>query len=373
MPRPHRLARRLLLAQVVVVLTGAITFAVVMTILGPQSFLDRIADGAPGPLPEPVRESVVEAFATSMAGSLGIAAVVAMVAATVVSGVLATRIARPIEGLARAAQAIEHGHVESRAPVPGANDELLDLTTAFNTMAVRLEDTELARRRLVADLTHELRTPLSTLEGYLEGLRDGVIDPDRDTIATMTAATLRLHRLVDDMGDLSRTQEGTLDLQPHDLDLSELLDAAVAAARPTFRQEQVRLVLQLPDAAARVWADRDRLGQIVANLLANARVHSGPGSTVTVTLAPTPDRVHVIVADDGNGIAARDLPHLFDRFYRTDRSRGRPGSGLGLTIARSLARAHGGDLEASSPGPGHGATFTFTLPTPDPSGHTGDP
>lgn len=367
-PRTGRLARRLLLAHVVVVLSGTVTLAVVVGVLGPRVLVERV-DASPGSgLPPGSANELRAAFAAATASSLGIATTVSVVVAMVVSTVLAVRLARPVENLARTARAIEDGHTDARAAHPGADDELRDLTVAFNAMAARLERTELARRRLLSDLTHELRTPLTTLDGYLEGLRDGVVDPDASTWRTMTAATSRLRRLVDDVAEASMAEESRLELQHQTVDIGELASSAVAAARPACTRNGIDLDLHVPPGPPIVvQADPDRLGQVLSVLLTNARLHSPRFSTVTVRIAAREQHATVQVSDHGAGIATDDLPHVFDRFFRADQSRHLPGSGLGLTIARALARAHDGDLEAASDGPGQGATFTLTLPRSTPA------
>lgn len=348
--RLGRLARRLLLAHVVVVLAGASAFVVAIGVLGPSLAGPggSEADGA----------AVVAALATALGIGLG----VALVAAVATSIALAVRIARPIEHLAATAGAIESGDAEARAALPGTNDELLDLALAFNAMASRLEATEMSRRRLLRDLTHELRTPVATIEGYLEGIRDGVVAADDDTFATMRAAAERLHRLVEDIGDVSRADEGVLELRPRTIDLGEVVASVGAQVQGSYGEADVSLVLPTSSASVKVEADPDRISQIVANLLDNARLHSPAGSAVTVTVDTDDGNAVVTVVDRGSGITATDLPHVFERFYRSASSRAIPGSGLGLTIARSLARAHGGDITAHSEGRGGGSTFVLVLP-----------
>ena len=329
--RPGRLARRLLLSHLVVVLAGATGF-VFVTALVPSTV------------------------------ALGIGVVVAVVAAVVASTVLAVRLARPIEQLADVAASLGRGRVDVRAALPGADDELLDLTFAFNAMAARIEATETARRQLLRDLTHELRTPLASIEGYLEAIRDGVVEPDGETLATMRTAAVRMHRLIDDLTDVSRAEEGVLELRRAPLDVAAVADHVVEELRPGFTASDIDLVVHA-DGGAVVDGDHDRIAQVLSNLLVNARTHAASRVTVTVRH----DRsVRVTVDDDGAGISAEDLPRVFDRFFRAESATPTHGSGLGLTIARSLARAHGGELTASSGVPGAGATFTLELPSKEP-------
>jgi signal transduction histidine kinase len=242
--------------------------------------------------------------------------------------------------------------------------EFATLDNAFNRMAVTLQDTERRRREMLADLAHELRTPIATVESFLEGIEDEVIPAAPDTWRTMREQTRRLRRLVDDIDHVSRAAEQRLDLRPEAVDARDVVEAAVRAASAGFAEKGVRLTHRQDPTPTPAVADPDRVREILDNLLGNALRHTPSGGAVTVTTAAARDSAEISVCDTGEGIAAEHLPHLFDRFYRVDpaRSRDTGGSGIGLTIARALARAHGGDLRAASDGVGTGATFTLTLP-----------
>jgi len=209
-----------------------------------------------------------------------------------------------------------------------------------------------------------LRTPIATVDSFLEGIEDDVIPANADTWRTLREQTQRLRRLADDIDSVSRAAERRLDLQPTPLYIDGVVDEAVRAAAVAFADKGVRLVHQPGLVPVTVEADPDRLREILDNLLSNALRHTPPDGTVAVTTTGDESTVHVSVVDSGEGIAAEHLPHVFDRFYRVDpaRSRSTGGSGIGLTIARALAQAHGGDLHAASDGAGSGATFTLTLP-----------
>lgn len=231
-------------------------------------------------------------------------------------------------------------------------------------MATTLEHSERTRSRLLADLAHELRTPLSTVEGYLEGLEDGVVAADEQTWFTLHAATARLRRLVDDVGLVSRAEEGQLAIDPVPTAVATLVESAGAATVSTFRDAQVALEVDLAPDLPVVAVDHQRLVQVLENLVRNACRHSPVGGVVTIRARAHDDDVAIQVIDTGEGIPADQLPHVFERFYRGDAARSSDrGSGIGLTIAQAIAHAHGGHISAHSDGPGRGATFTLRLPT----------
>ncbi|HEY5989567.1 MAG TPA: ATP-binding protein, partial [Streptosporangiaceae bacterium] len=259
------------------------------------------------------------------------------------------------------------GDYTTRMTPTGLGPELDRLTGAFNTMAVALETTEATRRRMLADVAHELRTPLATLDAYLEGLTDGVRAPSRETWDILAAQTARLRRLADDIALVSRAEEHRLPLQKIGSAPNGLVATAVNAAGPAYQNRGVELVTRLADDLPELPVDPDRIVQVLAGLLANALRHTPPGGTVTLATRLTGPQVQITVTDTGHGIAAEHLPHIFERFYRADAARDRAsgGAGIGLTIARALVAAHGGALTAASDGPGAGATFTITLPIAD--------
>ena len=363
MRRPRRrLARRLFIGQLLVLVIGAATLGAVAFLVAPPIFHDHVVR-AVGPVSDVVAHHLDQALSETLLLALLIGVAASALAAAGVSWLLASRIARPVEQLSTTADALAIGRLDARAPRPAADDELADLTVAFNGMADAIEATEQTRRRLLSDLAHELRTPLATLEAYHEALVDGVAEPSVETWTTLQEATGRLQRLVEDLATVSRAEEGqvVLDLAP--VDLAELVVVAVDAVRPRADAAGVVVQVDLPATAPVVPGDRDRLGQVLANLLRNALEHTATGDTITVRGRVAGVEVIVEVADTGAGIAADHLPHLFDRFYRADPSRRHiGGSGIGLTISRAIARGHGGELEARSDGPGRGAVFTLRLP-----------
>jgi two-component system, OmpR family, sensor histidine kinase BaeS len=359
----RRLVRRLFVAQLLVILVGAATLGIVAFLVAPPIFHDHVRR-AVGPVSDVVAHHLDEALSETLLLALVIGVLAAAGAAAAFSWMLANRIARPVEELSRTAEALAAGDLDERAPRPAVDDELTDLTDTFNSMAEALEHTESTRRRLLADLAHELRTPLATLEAYHEGLADGIVEPDADTVATLQDATGRLQRLVEDLSLVSRAEEGQLALDLRQLDLGELATAAVDAVTPTARERGVHVAAHVPDhGEVVVEGDRDRLAQVLANLLANALEHTPSGGRITVTVTAARGEVELEVTDTGDGIAPEHLTHVFERFFRADPARRWvAGSGIGLTISRAIVRGHRGEITAHSDGIGRGATFTVRLP-----------
>lgn len=355
--------RRLFVGQLLVIVVGAATLGAVAYVIAPTIFHDHVRR-AVGPVSDVVASHLDRALSETLLLALLIGVLAAAVGAAGVSWMLATRIARPVEELSRAADEIAAGRLRERAPIPAADDELADLTEAFNSMAEALEHTERTRSRLLADLAHELRTPLATIEAYHEGLADGVVAADADTVAVLNDATGRLERLVEDISLVSRAEEGQLALDRRPVHLGHLLTSSVEAVAPSAQERGVNLEARVIDEGAVVEGDRDRLAQVLANLLANALEHTSEGGSVTASVSTTAgDEVRVEVRDTGAGIEPQHLPHVFERFFRADSSRRRiAGSGIGLTISRAIVHGHGGQITAHSDGPGTGATFTVRLP-----------
>ena len=376
-PRPGPrggLRTRLLLTHLLVVGVGVGTLFGATLVIAPTLF-DRTMGGMMGPTMHPammpgLAETITQAFQTAMLEALVVSAGAALLAAVAVSLFVSARIVRPLQRLVGASRRITAGHYTERVPRPAgrsARDELGALADQFNTMAAALEVAEQRRVALIGDVAHELRTPLATIEGYTEGLLDGVVPPDAETWALLHDEAGRLRRLVQDLQDLSRAEAHQIPLQPRSTPPATLATQAVARLAAQFADKPLRLITAVPDTLPAVHADPDRILQVLINLLGNALRYTPPGGTVRLSAEAQPDAVVFQVADTGSGIAAEHLPHLFERFYRVDKARSRAlgGSGIGLTIAQALVEAHGGRLWAASPGPGQGATFSFTLPRAD--------
>lgn len=286
-----------------------------------------------------------------------------LVAALLISLFLARRIGGPIEALTRAARRMGAGDLGQRVPEEGSA-ETVALARSFNAMAANLATAQDLRQQMVADVAHELRTPLANIRGYLEAIEDGVVAADEATLRTLREETAQLNGLIDDLQELAQAEAGTLHLDREPIAPAELVERAIAAARPRAAEGAITLIGTVAPDLPPVAADPQRIGQVLQNLLANALRHTPQGGRITVEARRTPaGTVALSVADTGIGIAPDDLPRIFERFYRADSSRARAtgGSGLGLTITRRLVEAHGGRIDATS-AVGQGSRFTFTLP-----------
>ncbi len=310
-------------------------------------------------------ETPEQQFISRVRSALLFSAVVALTVALVLGVLLFRSIVAPLNVLTRASQAIADGDLSARAPVRG-NHEIAQLAAAFNQMAESLERAERARRNQTADIAHELRTPLTVLQGTLEAMADGVYPLDRENVLLALSQVRTLARMVEDLRLLALSDAGELHLYIRPLDLRAFLCRFLEGYRSKAREKGITLHLELPDSLPPVQADRDRLSQILGNLVSNALRYVHRGGKVVIRARVVGDEVHIAVSDDGPGIPAKELPHLFERFWRGDKARRRAtgGSGLGLTIAKSLVEAHGGRIWVESE-EGKGTTFTFTLPVAD--------
>ncbi len=302
------------------------------------------------PAERDVRDALVRAL---LAGSAA-AALIALAFAFVV----ARRITRPLSDLALAAESLRRGRRGARVAAAG-DDEVGDLGRAFNAMADAIEREDELRRDLLGDVAHELRTPLTTIQGHLEALRDGVLPAERATFASLHDEAARLGRLVGDLESLARAEAAGFALERGPCDLAAVARDVAAELADAFRVKGVALDLVLEPVGVR--GDADRLAQVARNLLTNALRYTPAGGRVRVRTVPADGRATLAVTDDGPGIPREDLPHVFERFWRGAQAGEVPGSGIGLTVARALARAHGGDILVRSE-VGRGSTFTLALP-----------
>lgn len=314
---------------------------------------------------DPAAEPYVAPFlrlSTSINRSLLLGGSLAIAIALLLTFVLSRRMTSPIGGLAKAARRLGRGDLSQRVQLQGEG-EVAALAQAFNSMAADLEHAEQLRRNMVADVAHELRTPLSNIQGYLEAIRDGVVEPDAATIRSLNEEAALLSRLVNELQELSLAEAGELKLVYQAEDIANLVKQAVTPWLPKVAAKEVSLSLDLPDNLPLVNIDWQRVNQVLHNLLENAVAHTHKGGTINVAAITQGDWVEVSVSDTGEGIPADDLPHIFERFYRVDKSRARAtgGSGLGLTIAKRLVEAHGGTITLQSE-LGKGSRFSFTLP-----------
>ncbi|WP_460202194.1 sensor histidine kinase [Scytonema sp. NUACC21] len=287
-----------------------------------------------------------------------------LVGATVAGGLsylVAKRIVQPLLEMEKITQQFAQGDLKARIP-KSEFPELNRLAISFNRMASNLEGVELRRRELIGDLTHELRTPLTILEGYLEGLADGTIEPSPEVFQRLARETTRLRRLVSDTQELSKVEAGNLPINTQPVNLYPLLLSLIERFSEQLLEEGPVLRLQCPPNFPLVSADPERVEQILVNLLGNALRYTAKGS-ITVKVWVEPPKLWIAVVDTGHGIKKEDLPFVFDRFWRSERSRARSpgGTGIGLAISRHLVELQGGEIQVESE-IDKGSTFRFSLP-----------
>ena len=305
------------------------------------------------------------AFLTAIHETLIWASLAALLLAGVLSYLLTRRVLRPLAAMTAATREVAAGNFAVRVAT-GPRDEVGEVAAAFNRMADALERLEALRKTMVADVAHELRTPLTNLRGYLEGLADEVLPPERATLEMLQQETLRLVHLVEDLGQLARADAARAFLQREPVDLPAAVEQLLALDRPRFEARSLAVTTRFTPGAERVSADRDKLLQALRNLLENAWKYTPAGGRVGICAEPVGSGLRVTISNSGPGIPAADLPFIFERFFRVDRSRSRTGggAGIGLAIVKELIEAHGGTVGAES---GAGETRVwFELPVPTP-------
>jgi signal transduction histidine kinase len=285
-----------------------------------------------------------------------------MLAASLLGGTAFRRLGTPFADIMAATDAIAHGDLSVRLS-ENNRGPLGDLAHRFNNMVAELERAEKQRRNMTADIAHELRTPLHIIQGNLEGVLDGVYEPTSEKITDTLDETRLLARLVDDLQTLSLAEAGQLPLHPTRFLLADLLTDAAAGFESRAAAQNVDLHVEAPDPTPEMEADYDRLYQVLANLLTNALRHTPENGSITLHAEAISEGVRITVSDTGTGIPAEDLPYIFDRFWRGDKSRARAegSSGLGLAITKQLVLAHGGTITAESD-VGKGTKFIIELP-----------
>ncbi len=294
---------------------------------------------------------------------MGAVAVIAGVV-SVIFGVLVSRtLAAPLNRLASAAHAIGQRQLYQRVEIQGTA-EIAAVAQAFNDMAERVEQSAKLRQHLVADVAHELRTPLSVIQGNLRAIIDDVYPMSKQEISRLYDQTRLLSRLVNDLHELSQAEANQLMLYPHVFDLTAYLKEQITLFTTLAEPEHLLVKTEIPSIPLWIQADSGRMGQVIGNLLSNALTHTPAGGCIKICLFEDISGVHLSISDTGTGIAAQYLPYIFERFYRVDsgRSRSKGGAGLGLAIARALIHEHGGTIEAHSTGAGQGSIFTIHLP-----------
>lgn len=297
------------------------------------------------------------------------AAIAALIAAVVASFLVSRQVVTPVQRMMKLSHRIAEGEYEERLTVSrgvqsNQLDELDQLALSFNQMADKLEKTEIMRRQLIGDVTHELRTPLAAIKGYMEGLMDGVLPAEPETYQQVHTEIDRLQRLVNDLQELSRVEAGAFQLMPVSISLPGLIETIKGNLGHQFEDKGIQLETQVEPHLPNIMVDKDRILQVLTNLVGNALQYTPSGGKVSIRAARDKSEILISVSDTGIGIAPDHLPFIFNRFYRTDKSRTRAsgGSGIGLTIAQALVKAHHGRIWAESAGEGKGSSFHFTLP-----------
>ncbi len=364
------LAWKLILSYLIVIAVSLLVLAFSTAFIAPADFSSHMGNmqgimqgGMMGVNTAQFQAELEVSFRQALNGALLTAGIAATLVAIVLSWYVSRRIVQPIRELVNASQYIAGGHYGERLRVD-QDDEIGELTRSFNRMAAALAEIETVRQRLIADVSHELKTPLASIKGYMEGLQDGVVAPTPETFELVHREADRLQRLVGDLQELSRAEAAQLSMDIRPCDANELISLTVAALRPQFDEKGVSLDAELSGQPVTIRADFDRTRQVLLNLLGNALQYTPSGGHVTVEWSRVDSALRFSVNDTGIGLAPADLERIFQRFYRVDRSRSRAsgGSGIGLTIARHIVEAQGGKIWAESAGPGQGSTFHFTLP-----------
>jgi signal transduction histidine kinase len=361
---------RLFVTYVLVIVVGTVFAFVTVRLLAPRFFAHQINTVFNDFIPitassdrarRLLRIRARSAFESALTTALLLGALASVVAAGIAAAIMTRRLVQPLSAVRSATRQIAAGRYEASVPVP-RDPELAGIATDVNTLATRLADTETRRSRLLGEVAHEMRTPLTALDGYLEGLIDGVFAPEPEILSAASDELRRLRRLADDLSALSRAEEQRLDLKLSDTNLAELAGHAADRLAAQFSGAGVTLTVE-SGSPLPVRADPDRITQVLTNIIGNALTATPDGGLVAVRTRSNGRYAQVMVTDTGVGLAAADLERVFERFYRAPgQHRRAPGSGIGLTIARNIAQAHGGEVTAASAGPGAGATFTLTLP-----------
>jgi signal transduction histidine kinase len=360
----NRLTVRLVVSHLAVaVLGGAATF-VVVRLLTP-AIVERMGMNGAGPMmgqagQGSLRTQVTDAVTQALWIGLGVGVLAAAAAGVFAAG----RLVRPLRRLSETTRLVAAGRYDVRVERP-QEAELAELADDVNTLAATLADTEARRTRLLGEVAHEMRTPLTVIDGQVEGMIDGVLPTGAEELGRVSDEVRRLRRLSDDLSALSRAEEGRLALVLGRVDLGAVVAAAAERLRPQADDAGLDLTVSVPSRPVEVTGDADRLAQVVTNLVGNSVRATPEGGSVDVVVRGDGSAASVSVADSGEGLAPDDLHRVFERFYRVAGRRGAGeggGSGIGLTIARGIVAAHGGELVAASPGPGRGATFTVRLP-----------
>lgn len=287
--------------------------------------------------------------------------IISLLLSFVIGTIMSRRISRPIIKVTNTAKMISRGYYGDRSNEKSDTKEINQLTEAINDLAQNLESQEGLRKKLTADVAHELRTPLATLQSHMEAMIDGIWEADAERLKSCHEEILRLNRLVGDLGKLAKYEGGSLILNKTEFEFGELIKRMVQNFENEFRNKDIDLVLNIDEK--KIYADKDKISQVVVNLLSNALKYTQEGGKVKIDLIGGKDGVKLVITDSGIGIAKEDLPYIFERFFRADKSRNRltGGAGIGLTITKAIVEAHKGRIEAESE-LNKGTTISVYLP-----------
>ena len=373
--RTH-LAWKVFLSYVVVVLVGVIVLATATSFSVPAAY-DRHLAGMSAMMSDdmmmgdaqPLELELFSNYQASVTEALSLSTAAALIAAVLASFFISRQVVGPVQQMMKISHRIADGEYEERLKISGnvqenQLDELDQLALTFNQMADKLEKTENMRRQLIGDVTHELRTPLTAIKGYMEALTDGVLAGTPETYQQVHSEADRLQRLVNGLQELSRVEAGTNQLKLESVSAYDLIETVATHLGHHFDEKGIVLDLQLDEGLPTVAADKDRTIQVLTNLVGNAMQYTSTGGNVVLTVKRARSEIVFSISDTGIGISPDQLSFIFNRFYRTDKSRSRVsgGSGIGLTIAQALVKAQHGRIWAESAGEGKGSSFFFTLP-----------
>ena len=330
--------------------------------VAPSIFNSHLHDA--GVVSESARSHVLEAYIASFNASLLIAALFSIIISGGLAWYFMVRIVKPIKGVTVFAEMLASGDLDAQAPIENSIPELNRLSDALAGMSVDLALSRQEQSRLLSDLAHELRTPISTVLAIVDGIEDAVIHPDAHTWKTIKDQLERVNRLSHDVREVTQNSEKLLSKMSTSVNPNDLATAAYAAWNPRIGGKEIKFELKIEPDLPQIFVDPQRIGQVLSNLLENALRYTPAGGKIDLNVAKSSDHILFDVVDSGQGIEPHQLPHIFDRLYRGDAARhsGDSGSGLGLTIARSIAQNHGGVLTATSEGRDLGSVFTLALP-----------
>lgn len=372
--RTH-LAWKLFLSYLIIVLVGVVVLLTATSLSVPSAFdrhlagMSAMMNGGMMDQTQPIENELFTSYKSAVTEAVTFAAAASIIAALIASFLISRQVVEPVQRMMAISRRIADGEYQERLNISGnlqSNhlDELDQLALTFNQMTDKLEKTETMRSQLIGDVTHELRTPLTAIKGYMEGMRDGVIQKTPDTFQQIFLEADRLQGLVNDLQELSRIEAGAYKLNLESFPTLTLVNPVINQFQQQFTKKGIRLETNVEANLPNVSVDKDRIQQVLTNLLGNALQYTSNGGRVTLTVSLVKNQIIFSITDTGIGISAEHLPYIFNRFYRTDKSRARAsgGTGIGLTIAQALVKAHKGRIWVKSPGDEKGSTFSFSLP-----------